>query len=263
MKFMVQPGQMIAVWFSCGAASAVAAKKTIEKYGDSCIVRVVNSPVKEEDEDNRRFLNDVELWLGQKIEIAINSKYPNHSAVEVWEDRQYISGNKGAPCTSELKKQARYQWESIHKPDWHVLGFTSEEKHRSDRFIKFERGNMIPVLVDEGITKQDCFNILLEAGLTLPRIYTQFNYPNANCVGCGKATSPTYWNHVRKNHPEVFSERALQSRRIGARLVRYKGKRIFLDELPEDAIGRPMKNMNFECGVFCELPSAPIKTDQQ
>ena len=25
--------QTIAVWFSCGAASAVAAKKTIEKYG--------------------------------------------------------------------------------------------------------------------------------------------------------------------------------------------------------------------------------------
>ena len=25
--------ETIAVWFSCGAASAVAAKKTIEKYG--------------------------------------------------------------------------------------------------------------------------------------------------------------------------------------------------------------------------------------
>ena len=37
----------------------------------------------------------------------------------------------------------------------------------------------------------------------------------------------------------------------GLRLVRYKGKRIFLDELPPDAKGRPMKTMQTECGIFC------------
>ncbi len=78
-------------------------------------------------------------------------------------------------------------------------------------------------------------------------------YPNANCIGCVKATSPLYWNHVKKMHPEVFEERAEQSRRLGCRLVRYKGKRLFLDELPDDAIGRKMNNMNFECGIFCEV----------
>jgi hypothetical protein len=43
------------------------------------------------------------------------------------------------------------------------------------------------------------------------------------------------------------------SRQLGARLVRVKGKRMFLDELPEDAKGNSMKNMNFECGIFCEV----------
>jgi len=38
---------------------------------------------------------------------------------------------------------------------------------------------------------------------------------------------------------------------IRVRLVRFKGKRIFLDELPPDAKGRSMKNLNFECGIFC------------
>jgi hypothetical protein len=47
---------VIAVWFSCGAASAVAAKKTIEKYGDTHHIRIINNPVAEEHEDNRRFL---------------------------------------------------------------------------------------------------------------------------------------------------------------------------------------------------------------
>ena len=61
---------MIVVWFSCGVASAVAAKLTIEKYSTQ-EVRVVNSPVIEEDLDNVRFLNDVEKWLGVEIEQAM------------------------------------------------------------------------------------------------------------------------------------------------------------------------------------------------
>lgn len=92
----------------------------------------------------------------------------------------------------------------------------------------------------------------MEAGIELPKIY-KLGYPNANCIGCVKATSVTYWNHVRKMHPDVFEERAKMSRDIGCRLTRYKGKRIFLDELPEDAKGRPMKNLDFECGIFCEM----------
>lgn len=51
---------IIAVWFSCGAASAVAAKLTIERYGATHNIRVVNNPVAEEDSDNQRFSADVQ-----------------------------------------------------------------------------------------------------------------------------------------------------------------------------------------------------------
>jgi len=246
----VDYNDLIAVWFSCGAASAVAAKKTIEKYRDRCFIRIVNSPIAEEDEDNRRFLHDVEKWLGRRIEFAVNKKYESGSAVEVWKDRNYMSGIHGAPCTEELKKKARYQWENINNPQWHVLGFTYDEKARHNLFVKGERANVIPILIEQGITKKDCFDILEDAGIEPPRVY-KLGYPNANCIGCVKATSPTYWNHVRQQHPNVFAERAKQSREIGARLVRVKGKRLFLDELPPDAKGRSMKNMDFECGIFC------------
>jgi hypothetical protein len=67
-----------------------------------------------------------------------------------------------------------------------------------------------------------------------------------------KATSPSYWNHVRQQDPDVFARRAEQSRTLGVRLVRYQGKRIFLDELPANAVGRPIRGMDFECGIFCE-----------
>ena len=242
----------IVVWFSCGAASAVAAKLTIEKYGGDNTIRIVNNPIAEEDVDNRRFLLDVEEWLGLPVETATHPDWPSNSAVDIWEWKQYMSGIHGAPCTMYLKKHARYHWEENNHADWNVLGFTLEEVGRHDRFVLNERDNVIPVLIDAKLTKADCYMHLLDAGLKLPRIYTEKGYPNANCIGCVKATSPTYWNHVRKEDPEVFKQRADQSLAIGAKLVRYKGERIQLHELPPDAVGRPMKTMNIECGIFCE-----------
>ncbi len=247
---MVNEGDKIAVWFSCGAASAVAAKRTLEKYGNLCSVRVLNNPVVEEDEDNRRFLRDVQEWLGVEIEEVRNSEYPAASAVEVWDRRAAMSFPKGAPCTLELKKRARYEWEDRNPVDWHVLGFVAGEEKRHANLAGMGEP-LLPVLIEERITKADCYQIIQAAGLTLPRMY-HLGYPNANCIGCVKATSPTYWNHVRRVHPEVFAVRAEQSRRLGVRLVRVNNERIFLDELDPNAVGRPLKNMQFECGLFCE-----------
>jgi hypothetical protein len=245
-------GDVIAVWFSCGAASAVAAKLTIQKYGNLCDVRVVNNPVAEEDADNRRFLRDVEAWLGVEIEDCRNSKYPSASAEEVWDRRGAMSFPRGAPCTYHLKKEARQQWEKVNKPDWHVLGFGAEEQERHDMFVLTERSNLLPVLIEARLTRQDCYERVVNAGLNPPRIY-ELGYPNANCIGCVKATSPTYWNHVRKVHPAVFASRAEQSRRLGAKLVRVKNQRLFLDELDPNAMGRPLASLQMpECGLFCE-----------
>lgn len=247
-------GQKIVVWFSCGAASAVAAKITIDKYGKDNEVIIVNTPIKQEDEDNRRFFSDVEKWLGQKIELAVNSKYPDSSIISVFDKAKYMSGPEGAPCTKQLKKEARYQWQENNKPDWHVLGFTFDKKERKRHkmFRISELKNVIPVLITHKITKRKCFEMVKRAGIKLPRIYS-LGYPNANCIGCVKASSPTYWNHVRKVHPEVFKERAEQSRRIGCKLAVVKSEHIYLDELSPEAKGRPMKDMNVECGIFCEI----------
>ncbi len=245
-------GDVIAVWFSSGAASAVAAKRIVDKYGELCEVRVINNPIKEEDEDNQRFLNDISAWIGRTIEFARHKKYPNASVEEVWEEVGYMSGPYGASCTRLLKKGARQQWEQDNHHDWIVMGFTAEEKRRAHLFSLTERSNFIPILVEEGITRVRCFQILHDAGLELPRTYA-IGWPNGNCPGCVKSASPTYWNFTRAHRPDVFASRAEQSRRLGVRLVIYKGKRIFLDELPEEAKGRSLKSMKMpECGLFCE-----------
>lgn len=246
---------MIAVWFSCGAASAVAAKMTIDKYGKEN-VRVVNNPVIEEHPDNIRFLHDVEKWIGVKIEFATNKNFPSCSARDVWEKVRYMAGHAGAPCTVKLKKEARQQWEDENKPDWHVLGFTADEKDRYERFIKFERTNVLPVLIEAGISKRNCFEILHRAGIKRPEIYN-LGYSNANCIGCVKGQYARYWNLVRKTYPDVFSRRAEQSRRLGVKLWKVSDNdRRFLDELPEDYDDGQML-MDFECGIFCEERPKP------
>jgi dTDP-D-glucose 4,6-dehydratase len=72
--------------------------------------------------------------LGQKIIKATNDKYPNADIIEVFDKVKYISGVACAPCTRELKKEARYQFEKKNKIDWHVLGFTIDEWERQKRF---------------------------------------------------------------------------------------------------------------------------------
>jgi len=243
-------GDSIAVWFSCGAASAVAAKCAVKVWGDRCNIRVVNNPVLEEHFDNRRFLRDVERWIGVKIELATNTKFPDNSCETVWHRRKFMSGPRGAPCTYELKKAARMQWEANNNVDHHVLGFTSEEANRAENFALNEGRSLLPILVQAGVTKSKCYQIIKNAGIELPKIY-KLGFPNANCIGCVKASSPTYWNHVRKTFPDVFEARVKQSDELGSKLVIVKGKRIPLKDLSEDAMGRPMKSMDFECGIFC------------
>jgi hypothetical protein len=189
-----------------------------------------------------------------RIELAINPKYPACSNREVWEKRKAMSFPRGAPCTIELKKEARYIWERNNPVDWHVLGFTAEEKSRHDRFVLTERSNVLPVLIDAGMTKQACLDFVAAAGLELPDSYRD-GFPNANCreSGCVKATSPTYWSHHKRMEPEGHALTCEQSRRLGVKLVRYRGKRIFLDELPDGATARSMKSLKMpDCGVFCE-----------
>lgn len=255
---------MIVCWFSCGAASACAAKLTIEKYGKEN-VRLVNNPVVNEHPDNVRFLHDCEQWLGGvKIESATNPCFKHCDITEVFDSYGLMSTPHFAPCTLELKQMARMQWESDNgfdkEKDIIVMGYTVEEKNRQANFNKSEKNKGYTLecpLIDAGWDKHRCFAEIEQAGIKLPEIYTKYSFPNANCIGCVKSGSVWYWQLVRKQFPEVFKKRAEQSRRLGCRLVDLGAgnnpRHIFLDELPEDKVGRKPKSCYVECGIFCGL----------
>ena len=75
-----------------------------------------------------------------------------------------MSGVSGAPCTLELKKHARQDWEKDNKVDWHVLGFTAEEEARHKRFTLTERSNVLPVLIDAGLQNKTAMTGLFLQG---------------------------------------------------------------------------------------------------
>jgi PP-loop superfamily ATP-utilizing enzyme len=237
------PGRRV-VWFSCGAASAVAAMMAVHKYGKDVEVVYCNT-LTDEHNDNLRFLHDVEDWLSIHVKIISSKKYAN--CEEVWEDKKYMSGIAGAPCTVELKKIPRFAYQ--YPEDVHIFGMTVDESARIDRFAHNNHDLFLEwPLRDNNINKQDCYDIIKKAGIKLPEMYT-LGFDNNNCIGCVKAQSPHYWNRVRVNFPETFKRRAEQSRRLGAKLVRLKGVRIFLDELPTEATEVVIEDLS--CGPQC------------
>lgn len=244
------------VRFSCGAASAVAAKLTLARHPSAV---VVNAFVKEEHEDNRRFLADVERWLGRPIVVLRDEKY-GASAYEVFRRARYTRGRYGAPCAKAIKRDVLDRWSQ--PGDIPVLGFTIEEQDRADGFLDAHRSVGEFPLIEAGLDKAACLSLIEQAGITLPMMY-RLGYNNANCIGCVKGGAG-YWNKIRSDFPDAFEDMARIEDAIGpsAYLLRDRTTevRIPLRQLPLDA-GRHSSTIP-ECGFACERVSEEMEFQQ-
>ena len=235
-------------WFSCGAASAVATKLSFPDVIAYCEVGSEHS-------DNKRFMDDCSIWFGQEITLLKNPKYKD--TWDVWEKNKYISGIAGAPCTKQLKVAPRL---AFQKPDdIHIFGYTadsSDVKRAKGLTENWPELKCEFPLIERGLTKASCMSMIEKAGLKLPAIYS-FGFPNANCVPCCKAQSPSYWAMVRKHFPDEFKRMAQLSRKLGARLAKLKGERIFIDEVPQDQkLTEPLAP---DCDFLCSLAEQDLK----
>lgn len=244
----------VVVWFSCGAASAVATHLTLEKYDFYLPVEIVYTDPGFEHEDNYRFLEDCAKWFGQEIKILKSKDY--RDIYDVFEKTRFLVGPGGARCTTELKKKVRQQFERVWA-DIQVFGFDITEQSRAERFRQNNPEVYLETpLIDAGFTKKDCFQALRRAGIELPAMY-KLGYKNNNCIGCVKGQAG-YWNKIRKDFPNVFNRMAEMEERLGVAINKsYAGdgkrKRVFLKDLPPDA-GRYEQEPSWECGVLCQLP---------
>ena len=200
-------------------------------------------------------MDDCSIWFGQEITLLKNPKYKD--TWDVWEKNKYISGIAGAPCTKQLKVAPRL---AFQKPDdIHIFGYTadsSDVKRAKGLTENWPELKCEFPLIERGLTKASCMSMIEKAGLKLPAIYS-FGFPNANCVPCCKAQSPSYWAMVRKHFPDEFKRMAQLSRKLGARLAKLKGERIFIDEVPQDQkLTEPLAP---DCDFLCSLAEQDLK----
>lgn len=246
--------------FSCGAASAVATKLVLETFPDA-EVGIFNAFVRNEPADNRRFLADCERWFGRTITVLQNDIY-NADTHEVWRRKRYIKGRLGAPCSSELKRNLLDG--ALRPGDTLVIGYTTEEQDRLDKFIDANNGRAVfAPLIEAGLTKRDCFGIIERAGIELPISY-RMGYSNANCVGCPKG-GQAYWQAIRRDYPVEFAQIKTIQETIGpgAYFLRFrsgprKDERMSLAELPPGE-GNMADEPDFSCGVLCEFVDSALQ----
>jgi hypothetical protein len=250
--------------FSCGAASAVAAKLAIAEYGESTDVQILNAYIVEEHPDNRRFLTDCEKWFGRSITVIRDAKY-GASTMQVFTKKRFLAGTHGAPCSRVLKRDLLRAWGKAD--DMMVLGYTAEEEGRFEDFK--DRNPEIAVLaplIDHQLRKEDCKAMVERAGIELPLMY-RLGYDNANCIGCVKG-GQAYFRAIRQDFPEQFKALADLEQEIGSGLFRNRktGERWGLHQLGEGPVRRNDKLPS--CSFFCELaeheyeePTPPPQAD--
>lgn len=234
--------------FSCGAASAVATKLAIEKYGDA--VEIYYTDTGSENPDNVRFIRDCEAWFGKPVNVLKSEKFNNID--EVFEARKFLVNHKGAPCTSEMK---RIPGDKVWRVgDVEIYGYHNAERHR---VVKWQAQNTERIiecpLIDRDLSKADALGILDRVGIVLPLMYRQ-GFANNNCIGCVKARDNiNYWKRIRKFYPVEFARRASQERKLGVAINRItrKGVRseIYLDEIEAGDPQGP--DFAVTCGLFC------------
>ena len=169
-------------WFSCGAASAVATKLTPEAEPVYC-------ETGSEHPDNERFLRDCETWFSDPVTRLKSDRY--FDTWDVWTRRKYLGGGRGSPCTVELKIKPRLEFQ--RPTDSHVFGYTIDvsDWNRADRLrANYPELTIKTPLIDRGLTKEHCLDLIQRAGIALPPLYASAS-TNNNCLPCVKAQSPS------------------------------------------------------------------------
>lgn len=246
------------VWFSAGAASAVAAKLIIAEKPEE--LHIVYTDPGSEHPDNKRFMSECEEWFGYPITYLKSDKYKD--TWDVWEKQRFLVSPQGAMCTIELKKKIRRNFQE--HDDIQVFGYTAEEQNRADRFREQNpEVNLRTPLIEHGLKKKDCLAIIDRAGIELPEMY-KLGYKNNNCIGCPKG-GIGYWNKIRVDFPEVFDRMAKLERELDMSILRSekglgnrKKERLFLDEL-QPGRGRYSAESDFECSLLCSVAEEIIK----
>jgi hypothetical protein len=207
-------------WWSGGITSSVACKIAIDLYGKEN-VRIIFIDTMNEDKDTYRFMEDCSKWYDLPIETIKHHKFK--SIEEVWIKYKALNNAKGAVCSSTLKRSVREKWEKENEWEHQVFGFDLKESKRAlGMVLNHSQTKPIFPLMMYGYSKEDCINIVQEAGLKVPNAYSM-GYLNNNCLGQNFGCTQGgigYWQKIARDNAKAFDARA----KLEHKLTDLKGK---------------------------------------
>ena len=236
-------------WMSAGVSSFMAG------YLAGDVDEWIYIDIEDQHEDSVRFVKDCERTIGKEIIIMRSREYRCVEECVMAFGGFRNSRNGFAPCTNWLKKRIRKQWEAEHA-DYdltYVWGYDFTEIERAERLKEENPGvnNEFP-LIERCLKKEDVHALFEDTFQFRRPLMYDLGYPNNNCIGCVKG-GMGYWNHIRKDFPEVFESRAKLERKVGYSMLKDgRGNPVYLDELDPNR-GNMSIEIFPECSIMCYL----------
>jgi PP-loop superfamily ATP-utilizing enzyme len=264
-------------WWSGGITSAVACRIAVDLYGPEN-VRIIFIDTKNEDDDTYRFMKDCSDWY--KIKIETISSVKHKSIQEVWLRYKALNNAKGAICSSEMKRQVRETWEKNNTWGNQVFGFEMDEYKRAKSMVlNHPQTKPIFPLMMYGLSKKKCIEIVQDAGIKVPNMYS-LGFLNNNCFKTGCVQGGIgYWQKMKKDFPDKFENMAEMEHKItklkGKPVTMLKdqskgGGLVFLKHNPEYPNIKDISMMKgrapkplFECNGLCGINDLEKKNETE
>ena len=151
--------------------------------------------------------------------------------------------SNGAPgrrsCTVDYKikvisRRLREMGAAVDNPATVLIGFSTDEIHRVARRRDIATETAEYPLLDLGLSRSDCINLIADAGLPVP--------PKSACFFC-PFTRPQTWAEMRRDEPELFDKALTIERRLNETRTRLHRDPVWLTRF-----NRPLDQAIYEAG---------------
>ena len=222
------------VCYSGGHSSALVAVEAVRKYGkDNVILLNHNISPEVEDEDIKRFKNEVASYLGLEITYANMEGWYYKTPLKVCKELGgFKFGNSPVLCTTKLKTEPFHKWlkenypvkkGEIREDVVFLYGFDSNEKARIQRRSSIMAAMGYKTDFPLAFWDRSIENIE-EIGIKRPKTYELMRH--GNCRACLKSGIQS-WYLVYCLYPNLWEEAKETESEIGYSILKDK----FLEDL--------------------------------
>ena len=191
------------VSLSGGVASAIAADRVLQKYGNGQ-TELFFTDTSWEDPDLYRFLNDLEEFWRQPITRHQDGRTPP----EIFEEESIIGSNRFLSCTRKLKIKPFVSHVKTKLPCTVYLGLDWTETHRikkpKERYQKLGALIDFPLLWEPKLLKRDYIEVVKSWGIEIPEMYRQ-GFSHNNCGGSCFRQGAYAWKKLQQINPSRFN----------------------------------------------------------